>query len=123
MEASTSPLSATSKGSPDPSLVKYYVLDRVRFPNGSAFFNAKLPQRLGVVPYIVHNNCIIGLHLHEEQHAKQTLGHDSKVERFQMYDMWWMECEDNPYRLNKPAALTEVNSVVCSPLNVLRVRY
>lgn len=41
--------------------VKYYVLDRVRFPNGSAYFNAKLPQRLGVTPYIVHNNCIIGI--------------------------------------------------------------
>ena len=38
----------------------YFVLDRVRFPNGTAFFNAKLPQHLNFIPFIVHNNCIIG---------------------------------------------------------------
>lgn len=45
---------------PEPEVMRYYVLDRVRFPNGSAYFNAKLPTRLGITPYIVHNNCIIG---------------------------------------------------------------
>ena len=42
-------------------MIAYYVLDRVRFPNGTAYFNAKLPQKLGVVPVMVHNNCIIGI--------------------------------------------------------------
>lgn len=45
------------------------------FPNGSAYFNAKLPQKLGVQPIIVHNNCIIG--------------HDPKKIRFQMYNLWF----------------------------------
>jgi hypothetical protein len=47
------------------------------FPNGSAYFNAKLPQKHGVTPIIVHNNCIIG--------------HDPKKTRFQMYNLWFAD--------------------------------
>lgn len=54
----------------------YAVLPRAAFPNGTAYFNVKLPQRFGLVPYVVHNNCIIG--------------HDSKVDRFRMYNMWFI---------------------------------
>lgn len=57
-------------------LSNYLVLPRLLFPNGTAYFNIKFPQRFGVVPFIVHNNCIIG--------------HDSKVDRFKMYDMWYI---------------------------------
>jgi WD40 repeat protein len=59
-----------------PNVVNYLVLPRMLFPNGTAYFNFKFPQRFGVVPFIVHNNCIIG--------------HDSKVDRFKMYDMWYI---------------------------------
>src|SRR5262249_48755657 len=51
----------------DDTRVRYSILDRALFPNGTAYYNAKLPQRLGITPFIVHNNCIIG--------------HDSKKER------------------------------------------
>lgn len=59
-----------------PGVANYAVLPRVVFPNGTAYFNVKLPQRFGLVPYVVHNNCIIG--------------HDSKVDRFKMYNMWFI---------------------------------
>lgn len=59
-----------------PGVANYLVLPRSLFPNGTAYFNVKLPQRFGIVPYIVHNNCIIG--------------HDSKVDRFKMYNMWYI---------------------------------
>jgi len=64
-----------------PSVVNYLVLPRSLFPNGTAYYNVKLSQRLGVVPYIVHNNCIIG--------------HDSKVDRFKMYGQWYIPTRDD----------------------------
>lgn len=61
-------------------LITYCVLDRALFPNGTAYFNAKLPQKLGIVPYIVHNNCIIG--------------YIGKVDRFKLFNMWYLEEEN-----------------------------
>lgn len=58
------------------SVANYAVLPRAAFPNGTAYFNVKLPQRFGIVPYVVHNNCVIG--------------HDSKVDRFKTYGMWFI---------------------------------
>ena len=79
-------------------VVTYFVLDRVCFANGTAYFNAKLPQRLGVDPIIVHNNC--------------TIGHDPKKRRFQDYGLWLLKENDIT-----PA----VQEIVESPLQVLKV--
>lgn len=57
-----------------PNYLNYLVLPRTYFANGTCYFNAKVPQRLGITPYIIHNNCIIG--------------HDSKVARFKLYNLW-----------------------------------
>eukprot|EP01126_Amoeba_proteus_P042915 TRINITY_DN4676_c0_g1_i7.p1 TRINITY_DN4676_c0_g1~~TRINITY_DN4676_c0_g1_i7.p1 ORF type:complete len:438 (+),score=89.39 TRINITY_DN4676_c0_g1_i7:234-1547(+) len=86
----------------------YYVLDRVRFPNGTAYWNAKLPQRVGVVPHIVHNNCIIG--------------HDSKVERFKQYNMWWIGGNCDTSWLTKPTTISDLVDCLPSfhPLQVLK---
>lgn len=71
----------------------YAVLPRAAFPNGTAYFNVKLPQRFGLVPYVVHNNCIIG--------------HDSKVDRFRMYNMWFIA---EPVDVTFEKASNELNS-------------
>jgi hypothetical protein len=55
------------------------VLPRDRFPNGSAYFNVKLSQRRDVAVSMIHNNCIIG--------------HDSKVQRFKDFGLWY--CNDD----------------------------
>jgi WD40 repeat protein len=39
--------------------------------------SVRLPQRLGVTPVIIHNNCIIG--------------HDSKVRRFKAHALWFAD--------------------------------
>jgi WD40 repeat protein len=58
----------------DNTKMNYIVLDRVLFPNGTAYFNVKLSQRAGIVPVIVHNNCIIG--------------REPKKIRFELYNLW-----------------------------------
>jgi hypothetical protein len=82
--------------------ILYSVLDRARFPNGTAYFNTKLPHVLGILPVIVHNNCIIGIEwigffavlfclfmlLLSHLISFLTSGHDSKVDRFKQYNMW-----------------------------------
>jgi WD40 repeat protein len=60
-------------------LMRYLVLDRALFPNGTAYFNAKLPQRFSISPVIVHNNCIIG--------------HEPKKLRFMLYKLWFLHQE------------------------------
>jgi WD40 repeat protein len=54
--------------------LEFNMLSRLYYPNGSAFFDMKLPQRANVKPIVIHNNCIIG--------------HDPKVRRFQQYGLW-----------------------------------
>lgn len=58
-------------------LLDVVVLDRLRYPNGSAYFSARWPQRVGVTPTVVHNNCVIG--------------HDSKVARFKAFGLWFAD--------------------------------
>ncbi|KYQ88315.1 WD40 repeat-containing protein [Tieghemostelium lacteum] len=60
--------------------IRYFKLNRQHFPNGTAYFNLKLPQRASTTPVIVHNNCIIG--------------HRSKKERFVDYGLWYVSEED-----------------------------
>jgi WD40 repeat protein len=85
----------------DTGKANYLVLPRALFPNGTAYYNVKLPQRFGVVPFIVHNNCIIG--------------HDSKVDRFKMYGQWFTaESEDyDPTKDEKfhPTSITPLVSL------------
>eukprot|EP01133_Synstelium_polycarpum_P001536 gene1536-1793_t len=66
----TSPTSFDQAG----DKLRYVKLSRSLFPNGTAYFNLKIPQRMNVSPIIVHNNCIIG--------------HRSKKERFLAYGLW-----------------------------------
>jgi hypothetical protein len=65
----------------DGAKLNVVVLDRTAFPNGTAYFNLKLPQRQSITPCIVHNNCIIG--------------HDSKVRRFVEYRLWFRDNATN----------------------------
>eukprot|EP00026_Physarum_polycephalum_P004100 Phypoly_transcript_04117.p1 GENE.Phypoly_transcript_04117~~Phypoly_transcript_04117.p1 ORF type:complete len:608 (+),score=68.67 Phypoly_transcript_04117:408-2231(+) len=57
--------------------LRHYKLDRILFPNGTAYFNMKLTQKANKTPVIVHNNCIIG--------------HDSKKDRFKLYGLWFVD--------------------------------
>jgi WD40 repeat protein len=66
----------------DGAKLNVVVLDRTTFPNGTAYFNLKLPQRQSITPCIVHNNCIIG--------------HDSKVRRFVEYRLWFRDVRPTP---------------------------
>lgn len=89
-------------------VANYLVLPRSVFPNGTAYYNVKLPQRFGRVPFIVHNNCIIG--------------HDSKVDRFKMHNQWllptpldydYQEVNERKTRVFRPLfALTPHREVV-----------
>ncbi|EFA77798.1 WD40 repeat-containing protein [Heterostelium album PN500] len=62
---------------PSGNKLRYFRLPRTTFPNGTAYFNLKIPQRNNVKPVIVHNNCIIG--------------HRSKRERFIEYNLWFID--------------------------------
>lgn len=81
-----------------PDVANYLVLPRSSFPNGTAYYNVKLPQRFGVVPYIVHNNCIIG--------------HDSKVDRFKMYDQWFIAATEDVDFAEAPQVLKRSQPVL-----------
>lgn len=70
----------------DINKLQYLALNRAEFPNGNAYFHAKLPQRLGIEPYIVHNNCIIG--------------HNSKRTRFEDYGLWFTSYQSFPYKVS-----------------------
>ena len=71
------------------------VLDRVRFPNGTAYFNAKLPQKYNIQPYMIHNNCIIG--------------HTRKKDRFKLFGFWYI----------KDTLVEEENEEVYFPSHIL----
>lgn len=86
------------------------VLDRLAFPNGTAFFDLKAPQRLSVQPCIVHNNCIIG--------------HDSKVRRFVDFGLWRLApprapLRELPLRAWQPAATLRGHRELVGALCVL----
>lgn len=80
----------------DEKRMTWQYLPRTLFPNGSAYFDLKIPQRKNITPVIIHNNCIIG--------------HRSKVERFQAYGLWFLGPEPP-----KPSLPTTI-----SPAAVLR---
>lgn len=89
------------------------MLDRVRFPNGTAYFNAKLPQRTldpstgeSVIPTIIHNNCIIG--------------HEGKKDRFKAYHLWFVpdDWEKQPFYSAPPAPVQDIQ-----PTHTLKVKY
>uniref|UniRef100_A0A6B2KZP7 Nucleotide-diphospho-sugar transferase domain-containing protein n=1 Tax=Arcella intermedia TaxID=1963864 RepID=A0A6B2KZP7_9EUKA len=95
--------SAHPAPSQDSLVACYYTLDRVRFPNGTAYFNAKLPQKLGIIPHIVHNNCIIG--------------HTGKVDRFKLYNMWFIGENNDTTWLNPPQP---PKLALFSPIRILK---
>ncbi|GAM28636.1 hypothetical protein SAMD00019534_118120 [Acytostelium subglobosum LB1] len=64
-------------GAPQTGKLRVFKLPRTTFPNGTAYFNLKLPQRANIEPVIIHNNCIIG--------------HRSKRERFIDYGLWMID--------------------------------
>jgi hypothetical protein len=76
----------------DGSQLNVVVLDRTAFPNGTAFFDLKLPQRQSIQPCIIHNNCIIG--------------HDSKVRRFVDFRLWFRDNRPTP----TPTLLAAISS-------------
>ncbi|KAN0040662.1 hypothetical protein ACTA71_009000 [Dictyostelium dimigraforme] len=60
--------------------IRYRLLDKKLFPNGTNYFNLKITQRDNITPFIIHNNCIIG--------------HRSKKERFIEYGLWYISDEE-----------------------------
>lgn len=88
----------------DDGKLKYMKLDRALFPNGTAYFNVKLPQRLGIIPYIVHNNCIIG--------------HDSKKIRFQDFNLWFTDYDSIPKFINP--SYKDIGDTNLEPIHVLK---
>eukprot|EP01132_Coremiostelium_polycephalum_P004049 gene4049-5068_t len=87
----------------DEKKLKYIRLDRKLFPNGTAYFNLKLPQRSNIQPIIIHNNCIIG--------------HRSKRDRFIEYGLWFVK--DSDLEQQEKKSVSEQQSTE-KPLKVLK---
>ncbi|KAM9973935.1 hypothetical protein ACTFIW_007597 [Dictyostelium discoideum] len=60
--------------------IRYRLLDKKLFPNGTNYFNLKITQRDNITPFIIHNNCIIG--------------HRSKKDRFIEYGLWYINDDE-----------------------------
>ncbi|EGC35435.1 hypothetical protein DICPUDRAFT_152231 [Dictyostelium purpureum] len=84
--------------------IKYVLLDRKLFPNGTAYFNLKLTQRANITPYIVHNNCIIG--------------HRSKKERFIEYGLW--SVDEKSLDISNNDNISNNEKTLISPKHILK---